>query len=165
MAVAVIAGLFLLAAVLAFLIWLRDAEPARVAQLLRRGGFWLLVGGGGALFFYLLMTGKMFAALGALFALAPLLLRGRDIWRRVKAARGPTSGQASDIETATLRMRLDHDSGAVDGEVIAGRFAGAPLSGLSRADFETLLDDCDRDDPPSAKLLRAWAARARPDWV
>ncbi len=36
----------------------------------------------------------------------------------------PSGGQESSVASSHLRMTLDHDSGAMNGEVTAGRFAG-----------------------------------------
>ena len=50
-------------------------------------------------------------------------------------------------------MTLDHDSGKLDGEVLAGTFQGRTLSQLDQAQLDQLLDYCQANDADSAQLL------------
>jgi hypothetical protein len=77
---------------------------------------------------------------------------------------GGPSGRTSEIQTDTLAMRLDHRTGELDGEVLAGRFAGRSLGSLGLHDLLTLLADCERGDPRSAPLLETYLDRRHPDW-
>jgi hypothetical protein len=61
-------------------------------------------------------------------------------------------------------MRLDAASGAVEGEVVGGRFAGRALRQLDRAELRELLAEAGRDDPPSVALLEAYLDRREPGW-
>ena len=109
-----------------------------------------------------LMAGGV--ALGALrqFAVAlPLAALGFSLWRSARpVGGGPSPGQVSEVRTAGLVMRLDHDSGAMDGEVLAGRFAGAALSALSAEDLQTLVAEFEETgDEDSLSLLLAYLDR------
>lgn len=81
-----------------------------------------------------------------------------------RSAGRPSGGQASAIETAYLRMRLDHDTGALSGEVLKGRFSGRSLESLSVQELISLYDECSLQDPESAPLVETYLDRRRPDW-
>jgi hypothetical protein len=76
----------------------------------------------------------------------------------------PPSGQSSEIRTDMLAMELDHGSGDLDGEVLAGPFAGRSLESLGLGDLLALLADCQREDPRSVALLETYLDRREPDW-
>ena len=77
----------------------------------------------------------------------------------------PTAGQKSDIETPYLRMTLDHDSGEMEGVVLQGRYAGAPLDQLSEPQLLDLFDECSLRDDEGRRLLEAYLDRTLgPDW-
>lgn len=103
----------------------------------------------------LLLIGRF----GLAFALAVLVLL--PLWRNWHRLGGaaPSAGNRSAIETAWLAMELDHDSGALRGEVRRGPFAGRDLAALGPADLAALLADLDREDAEGARLLRAWIER------
>ena len=122
----------------------------------------LIVGGIVALF--LIFFGRhVLAAL--LLPLLPLLLlmllRSRALWQRIKAAAGPTPGQASEIATRFLKMTLDHDSGVMSGEVLDGRFAGRRLEELGLAELVELWRECRAEDTQSAAVLEAYLDRTQ----
>ena len=83
----------------------------------------------------------------------------RRVWQMFKSTRGPTSGQVSKVETAFLRMTLDHDSGDLAGEVIAGAFAGQQLQQMSLENLLELLSTCQVQDTQSAALLETYLDR------
>ena len=58
-------------------------------------------------------------------------------------------------------MELDHDSGAMHGRVLAGRFAGAALDALDRAALIGLIAELDDD---SRDLLATYLDRREPGW-
>ena len=171
-------GLALTIGVVLLLRGFLTAEPRVLAQVLR----WtaavvavilavlLIVGGREGLLFALAMVG------------APLILR-RGGWRRRFGPGGggagqPAPGRTSRVEPRLLRMTLDHDSGALSGEIIGGRFRG---QGLSQLDLPALLDLlselADRRSagpycpqgasaaPPAALALRAFLVPAAPSPV
>lgn len=163
--------IFLAAAalILLFLWWFRRTPPAQIAHLLRQGALWL----GGGLLVLLAATGKLpslFALLGAglpflqrlgrLMQFLPLLQRLLAMGR---AARPGQPGQTSEVRTRFLRMRLDHASGALSGEVLEGRYQGRHLIHLDLAQLLELLAEC-RQDEQSAAVLEAYLDRERSDW-
>jgi DnaJ-like protein len=79
-------------------------------------------------------------------------------------AGAPHQAGASTVETGWLRMTLDQASGALDGEVLAGRFSGARLDQLGLEQLRALLAECDASDAPSARLLETYLDRTHPGW-
>lgn len=67
----------------------------------------------------------------------------------------------SGVETATLRMILDHDTGAIDGEVLAGPFKGRSLSDLTIDELVHVMEQCQSNDRQAAELLQAYVNRHR----
>ena len=85
-----------------------------------------------------------------LFPLAlALAVLGLGLWRRGGGAPAPSGGQ-SEVESAGLRMTLDHATGLMDGEVTSG----PELQALA-ARFEA------EGDEDSLSLLLAWMERHR----
>jgi hypothetical protein len=126
---------------------------------------WTAAGLLGVLAIFFIITGREGPAFTILFMVLPLLLRWRSLQNVFKGMRGPTPGKATDIETRTLRMRLDHDTGALEGTVLDGPFRGRTLTELSRDDLLALLRDCRADDPESAPLLESYLDRVHgADW-
>lgn len=80
----------------------------------------------------------------ALVLLRPLLAASRA---------APTPGQISEVRTESLVMTLDRDSGQMEGEVLAGRFAGRRLSELEPEDLQALLDEVEGDEENLTLLL------------
>ena len=78
-------------------------------------------------------------------------------------AQGSAAPSVSTVTSADLRMTLAHDSGDMDGTVLRGRFAGAALSSLGRADLEALHGEL--ADADSLQLLAAYLERRFPDWA
>jgi len=153
-------------AVIASLLLLRgfaNAPPAAV----RRGGAWLLGGLGIGIAVLLIVSGRAGQAFGALVFFGPLGLRWWRSWQQARTfARGgrPNAGGVSEVETATLSMTLDHDSGVMTGSIKRGAHAGQSLADLALPQALALLGDCQASDPESVPLLEAWLDRAAPDW-
>ncbi|HYN77619.1 MAG TPA: molecular chaperone DnaJ, partial [Lamprocystis sp. (in: g-proteobacteria)] len=140
--------LILLAGGIWFLYWFRRTPPARVAAVLRRVAVWTLLG----VLVLAVLTGRMSPILAALAALIPVAMRLLHLLQMLPALQrllrslglglpgwaggsggGAAAGgqaQASAIRTRFLAMRLDHASGAMDGEVLEGPFAGQRLTNL-----------------------------------
>lgn len=148
-------GISLLVGVVLIARWFTTAEPKRVVTLLR----WLAAVFGLIIGAYLLWGGRQALAALALPMLIPLALRWRALWHRLKAAQGPRPGQTSQVETHFLRMTLDHDSGTMDGLVIAGAFQGRRLGDLSLRDLVALWRECRGADTQSAAVLEAYLDR------
>lgn len=155
-------GLLLLLGVLAR--WFTAIEPRRLLVL----GTWLLFALGGLVAVGLAATGRGGFLVGALLFFLPLLFqRMRRVLQaattRARTGRG-ASGQTSTLSTHTLRMSLDHDTGDLDGEVIAGPHSGRRLSDLTLADVLELMRACAVSDSQSLPLLEAFADRRFPGW-
>ena len=129
------------------------ASPAQLAVLVRSlGGIVLL-----ALAAFIGMRGNFaIAMMFAVFALALMFGRGA---RRVTGS----GGQTSKVRSAGLDMVLDHDSGEMDGQILAGRFEGKLLSQLELAELLQVAEDF-RDDQESLRLLESYLDRAHPGW-
>jgi hypothetical protein len=145
--IAAIAGFILLVRVL------MTVPPATLARFIRNaGGYVLLLAAAGL-------------ALLRQFAIAlPLAFIGFAVLRRGGlGGASPTSGGASNVQSAGLDMRLDHDTGEMDGQVLAGRHEGAMLSEL---DLEKLFEVAEdfRDDAESLHLLEGYLDRTFPRW-
>lgn len=66
------------------------------------------------------------------------------------------SGATSQVESAILRMTLDHNNGRLNGTVLAGEFSGKLLSDLSQSELDTLLAYCRANDADSTQLLLSY---------
>lgn len=156
---------FLLGVAVLFLLYqaaksFAQAKPAQLVTGLRvAGGIGAVLAALGLLF-----TGRINLVLMLASLFAPMLARWRATWRAGRAGAAGT-GQSSDVETAWLRMSLDHDSGVLDGTVLQGRFAGRRLAELSLGELAELLTRLRVADPDSAAVLEAYLDRARPDWA
>lgn len=108
---------------------------------------------------YLTVTGRI--AYGAMIAagMLPILLRARRIAQMARSIGGPSPGQSSDVETAYLRMSLDHDTGELNGTVLEGPFRGRLVEELSLEELLALLRDCRIADEQSAALLESYLDR------
>lgn len=139
---------------------LRGTNPRNVQKMLA-----IVVGLVAAtVLIFFAVSGRM-GYFGWAMLLLPLLLRWRAIGQAMRNMRGPTPGRNSDIETAYLRMRLDHDSGVLSGTVLQGQFEGRNLEELSLEDLMGLLRECRVNDPQTATVLETYLDRIHgADW-
>lgn len=112
----------------------------------------------------LILTGRVGLALITLAAVVMAAHAVRQGRRGADPMGPPPKGQVSEIETGLLRMRLDHASGEVEGEALAGAFAGRSLASLGLSDLLVLLEEARREDPRSVPLLEAYLDRREPAW-
>jgi hypothetical protein len=138
-------------------------DAAAAARLVRHGGG--VLGMIGALL--LLLRGRI----GLAAALANMVANfagwrpmggGRSAFRNVGSA--ATSGRLTTARSAMIEMRLDHDSGAMTGSVLAGAYAGRTLETLSRPELLSLRAELGRDDPDGVTLLEAYLDRRFAGW-
>ena len=160
-----------LVAVLFLFSWYKRVPKAKQRRFRNRA---LLIGGG-IILLLALITGRLHPLFAALAALVPLAYRAiglyqtfstiRGFTQRMKAGAspGPTPGQTSEIETAFLSMRLDHDTGEMDGTVLQGRYEGRTLRELGLPELLELLDEC-REDRQSMAVMEAYLDRVHEDW-
>lgn len=128
---------------------------------------WIGGGLGVVLLAALLFSGRGLQAIWALFFFAPLLMQAWRSWRSARTfSRGgqASPGQETRVDTATLEMVLNHDTGQMAGTVRRGSFAGADLAALALEELLALRADCEQQDPESVPLLDAWLDRAFPEW-
>ena len=112
------------------------------------------------------VTGRMHwlgAAITALLVgasrLLPTLVRLLPVLQLLKGQQGPagpSGSQQSQVETSLLRMTLDHATGELRGEVLAGDYLGQQLDELERGQCENLLAWCRERDADSARLLESY---------
>lgn len=70
-------------------------------------------------------------------------------------------GQTSRVRSSFFEMELDHDTGAMRGRVLAGKYQGVTLEAL---DVTTLLGLMNEVDEESRALLMAYLDRRAPGW-
>ena len=111
-------------------------------------------------------AGVYFSALGREILGLPLIviggsLLGRDVLGTFWPGRGQARPGPSQLRSSHLEMMLDPRAGTLVGRVVAGRFAGRALDGLSPAEFEMLASELATADPQGSKLLKAYLDRRR----
>ncbi len=137
-----------------------NADPAVLARGLR----WLAIALTVLLLIGLIVSEQLAPALAIAGGLLTAALRGRALWQHFRAAAGPTAGRISEVETAMLRMTLDHDSGTMSGTIRRGPHQGRRLAELSPAELVALWRECRGEDEASAKLLETYLDRVAPEW-
>ena len=149
LAVAVVLGLYLL------IRGIQGTDPRVLLRIFKWTFAILGIGIAG----YLTVTGRIGYAVAVAAGLLPFLLRARRIAQAARSFRGPSPGQSSDVETAYLRMSLDHDTGELKGTVLEGPFRGRLVEELSLEELLALLRDCRVNDAQSAELLESYLDR------
>jgi DnaJ-domain-containing protein 1 len=132
------------------------ADPQQFARVLRvSGGIAALL-----IAVYLTVTGRFYAAVPLAYIGATLL-----DWIPSPAGLGArmrkTPGQVSRVRSRFVEMELDHDSGAMRGRILGGKYENVPLDALDRAALLALLDEIDAE---SRALLEAYLDRREPGW-
>lgn len=149
--------------------WFRHTPPEQVARVLRKTALFAAIG----LLLLLAISGRLHWVFAATAAAVALLLRllsllsALPMIRRLMSGLGsgqPDSttsgrGQTSSIRTRFLDMRLEHDSGDLDGSVLEGPYQGLRLSELGLDQLIELLACCRREDEQSAAVLEAYMDR------
>ncbi|NKB60066.1 MAG: DnaJ domain-containing protein [Alphaproteobacteria bacterium] len=139
--------------------WFTGADPKTVLRVLR----WTGVGFALILAFFLIISGRFAWLWVALMGLLPWISRFRMLRNLMRAARGPSQGRQSRVDTRFVAMTLDHDSGDMDGEVLEGPFAGRFLSDMTLDELLELLSAAGAVDGQSAGVLQAYLDRAHGD--
>ncbi len=90
-----------------------------------------------------------------------LLIRFFPFFAQLYKTHGPTAKapDTSTVRSAIIEMNLNHDSGELQGEVLAGRFSGQQLAQMSRQTLAELLSYCRQHDSDSARLLESYLAQ------
>jgi DnaJ-domain-containing protein 1 len=151
--------------------YIRALKPEQRKKVSAKAGVVALI----ALLLLLTITGKLYvlAALGTglvLFAkrLFPLLryvpfLKG--LYQKAKATPSSGSSKRSTVETSLLKMTLDHESGNLEGELLATDNKGKYLSELSLSELISLYGLAEKQYPDSIEVLAAYIDRQHgSDW-
>ncbi len=96
----------------------------------------------------------------------PLIAFGMALFARVRSVTRMNSqspGATSNVRSAALEMILDHDTGEMEGVVLAGAYEGQSLGNLNESDLISLLTEL-RSDEESVLLLQAYLDRRMPGW-
>jgi hypothetical protein len=96
----------------------------------------------------------------------PMAAIGLAWWRRARgmgSINSPSGGQKSTVRSAVLEMELDHETGEMDGIVLAGQREGKRLSQMDDSALFMLLEDVQADQE-SAALFEAYLDRRIPGW-
>jgi DnaJ domain len=137
-----------------------STPASQVAGLTRKaGGIALLAFAG-----FLTLRGEL--TIAAPFAIAGLGLVGlKSLIPGGGFSWGQKSpGQRSRVATSLLAMELDHDTGRMDGGVVAGPLKGRTLSSLSSPELKALHQQCSSVDDQSRALFEAWLDRSKTGW-
>ena len=119
---------------------------------------WLAALAAGALPFLRGLAGLIAGPLISNFVRNKLFGRGQ-----AQPAADPGSApKDSTVATNELRMTLDHETGAMDGEVLAGGSAGRRLSQMDLPALRTIFAELSDED--SRQLLGAYLDRRFPGW-
>jgi hypothetical protein len=82
---------------------------------------------------------------------------------RARQAQRRTPGRRSTVRTAALEMELDHDTGALDGVVLAGTYESKALGSMALPDLEELYRELS-GDAESRQLLETYLDGRFPAW-
>jgi hypothetical protein len=147
----IVTGLLVLILVVALFIRL---DPGSLARTLRNAGPVVLA----ILGLAAMLAGR--AGIGG------MMLSGALAWfmsNRMRSGRKKTPGKRSTVRTAALEMELDHDSGALEGVVLAGRYEARTLGGMALKELKQLYAELP-GDPESRQLLETYLDSRFPVW-
>lgn len=127
---------------------------------------------GGTVLALLVVTGRLHWIGAAVAAAIPLLKRMLPLalpllqhLKRSSGAPPDSADQHSTVQTAILRMQLDHSTGLITGLVTDGPCQGQQLEQLSERELLTLYQYCCQQDPDSARVLQGYLdQRLGTDW-
>jgi hypothetical protein len=160
----VVGGLFLLLLLYVAARWFVRADPAQVTVALKVAAVTIALVG----VVLLAVAGRIGLVVMAASLLVPLYIR----WRNARRLAGAGAGQSgkikthqgtSRVDTTYFAMTLNHDSGALDGEVRRGPQRGRRLSTLDLPVLVGLISDCS-DDAASQQVLTAYLDRHHDGW-
>ena len=127
--------------------------PAQLARMIAAYGPAAL----GAFGVVVLLLGRL--------GLAVMLWGGAFALRRwLGAARSGGASGVSSVRSAALEMELDHETGDMNGLVLAGRFEGCVLDDMTLPNLLALREEIEAD-AESLALLDAYLDRRAPGWT
>jgi hypothetical protein len=137
---------------------LRNVRVKTVARWIR----WIVGGALALLTGFLLLRGQIgIASVTGPFAF--IILRYGRIGNFSFESTTLGEDNTSSVRSRFITMTLDHDSGTVEGRVIAGAFKGADLADLDESETRLLLAEV-ASDPDSLALLETWLDKNRAGW-
>ncbi|MFB1487015.1 MULTISPECIES: sulfate transporter CysZ [unclassified Thiocapsa] len=97
------------------------------------------------------------------FILMPSAVAGATaMWvRELKGASRYQGATQSRVATRCVLLEIDHLSGRIGGEVLAGPYAGRSLDQVPTEDLVEMLNGCYASDPESAEALEVYLDRER----
>ncbi|MER9866746.1 DnaJ domain-containing protein [Mesorhizobium sp. M0136] len=152
---AIIAFVALLLVLLGMLTIFLRADAAKLAGGMRTLGPVLL----GLVGVAVLLVGR--EGIGGLILSVALAWYGS--MRMNRPAAKLAQGKRSTVRTAALEMELDHDTGGLEGLVLAGRHEGKILGSMGRAELQQLYRELS-GDPESRQLLETYLDGRFPIW-
>jgi hypothetical protein len=148
-------GLLVLAGTILLLRAFASSSPEGLTRAVRR----VAIASGALGVLLLLFRAPLGSVLVGLGAVLPLTLRWRALWPAFGPAPHQPAGKTSRIDTKYLRMALDHDTGALDGLVLAGKHRDALLSKLTLEQLLEVREDCLAGDMEGVPLIEAYLDR------
>jgi hypothetical protein len=148
-------------ALLVIILWgmkaLAKADPRKLARGVRSAG------GVGALALAGLLAVRGSFAFAVPLGIAGLAMLG--LWpggpAGISSRWSKSPGQTSRVRTAFVEMELDHDTGDLQGRILAGAYEGSTLDALNVPTLVRLAGEIDEE---SRALLIAYLDRRQPGW-
>ncbi|MBB6411133.1 DnaJ domain-containing protein [Mesorhizobium sangaii] len=131
------------------------ADPAKLASGMKTLGPVLL----GLVGVALVAVGR--EGIGGMILSAAIAWYGSMRMKQPTAKLAP--GKRSTVRTAALEMELDHDTGGLEGLVLAGRHEGKMLGAMGLAELQHLYRELS-GDPESRQLLETYLDGRFPIW-
>jgi hypothetical protein len=131
------------------------ADPAKLASGMKTLGPVLL----GLVGIAMVVVGR--EGIGGIILSAAIAWYGSMRMKRPTAKLAP--GKRSTVRTAALEMELDHDTGGLEGLVLAGRHEGKMLGAMGLAELQHLYRELS-GDPESRQLLETYLDGRFPVW-
>jgi hypothetical protein len=131
------------------------ADPAKLASSMKTLGPVLL----GLVGIAMVVVGR--EGIGGIILSAAIAWYGSMRMKRPTAKLAP--GKRSTVRTAALEMELDHDTGGLEGLVLAGRHEGKMLGAMGLAELQHLHRELS-GDPESRQLLETYLDGRFPVW-
>lgn len=108
----------------------------------------------------LISTGILLLLFRAIVVAVPLMIFGLILLLREKGGPAP---KTSTVRSTYLEMTLDHDSGKIDGRILAGEREGQFLSNLKLNELLEYYVEIETDEE-TVKLFQTFLDNAHPDW-
>ncbi len=162
MIIRILLAAILIVALFIILHWFRSKSPEQLRQGLKVAALFMLI----VVLIFLAATGRLswlfalFAALIPLFKrLLPFIRYApviKHFWRKLPGRGNQSKVGQSAIKSTLLELRLNHQSGKIDGQILGGRFKDQLLSQLSTQQLQSCLTQWQQHDMASAQLLSVY---------